>query len=203
MVLVRGGRVEDLPGVRYKIIRGALDTQAVKNRKQARSRYGAKMEKKKCLGGAALKRPVVADPVYGSPVVSQLVNKILIDGKKDLAQRIVYEALENVAEKNGQDAVATLKKALDNVRPTLRRVVLYWRIHLPGPAQGQAAPRQHPRQPRWLDELREGPSREDDGTERLTNEILDASDGPLVPRSSAARTPTRWPSRCAFAHYRW
>jgi small subunit ribosomal protein S12 len=46
MVLVRGGRVKDLPGVRYKIVRGALDTQAVKNRKQARSRYGAKAEKK-------------------------------------------------------------------------------------------------------------------------------------------------------------
>jgi small subunit ribosomal protein S12 len=45
IVLVRGGRVKDLPGVRYKIIRGALDTQAVKNRKQARSRYGAKKEK--------------------------------------------------------------------------------------------------------------------------------------------------------------
>lgn len=45
MVLVRGGRVKDLPGVRYKIVRGALDTQAVKNRKQARSRYGAKKEK--------------------------------------------------------------------------------------------------------------------------------------------------------------
>ena len=47
IVLVRGGRVKDLPGVRYKIIRGSLDTQGVKNRKQARSRYGAKMEKKK------------------------------------------------------------------------------------------------------------------------------------------------------------
>ena len=46
MVLVRGGRVKDLPGVRYKIVRGALDTQAVKNRKQARSRYGAKLDKK-------------------------------------------------------------------------------------------------------------------------------------------------------------
>ena len=46
IVLVRGGRVKDLPGVRYHIIRGALDTQGVKNRKQARSRYGAKMEKK-------------------------------------------------------------------------------------------------------------------------------------------------------------
>ena len=47
IVLVRGGRVKDLPGVRYKIVRGSLDTQGVKNRKQARSRYGAKMEKKK------------------------------------------------------------------------------------------------------------------------------------------------------------
>ena len=46
IVLVRGGRVKDLPGVRYKIVRGALDTQAVKNRKQARSRYGAKLDKK-------------------------------------------------------------------------------------------------------------------------------------------------------------
>ena len=45
MVLVRGGRVKDLPGVRYKIVRGALDTQAVKNRQQARSRYGAKKGK--------------------------------------------------------------------------------------------------------------------------------------------------------------
>jgi small subunit ribosomal protein S12 len=45
IVLVRGGRVKDLPGVRYKIVRGSLDTQGVKNRKQARSRYGAKKEK--------------------------------------------------------------------------------------------------------------------------------------------------------------
>ena len=47
MVLVRGGRVKDLPGVRYKIVRGSLDTQAVKGRQQSRSRYGAKLEKKK------------------------------------------------------------------------------------------------------------------------------------------------------------
>ena len=69
--------------------------------------------------GPAPKRPVVADPVYGSPVVSQLVNKILLHGNKSLAERIVYGALSNVAEKSGQDAVTVLKKALDNVRPTL------------------------------------------------------------------------------------
>ena len=65
--------------------------------------------------GPAPKRPVVADPVYGAQVVSQLVNKILLDGKKDLAQRIVYGALDGVAQKSGQDAVQVLKKALDNV----------------------------------------------------------------------------------------
>ena len=69
--------------------------------------------------GPAPKRPVVNDPVYGAPIVSQLVNKILLDGKKDLAQRIVYGALDGVAQKSGQDAVQVLKKALDNVRPTL------------------------------------------------------------------------------------
>ncbi|MEO7017027.1 MAG: 30S ribosomal protein S7, partial [Leifsonia sp.] len=58
--------------------------------------------------GPAPKRPVVADPVYGAPIVSQLVNKILLDGKKGLAERIVYDALEGVAAKNGQDAVVTL-----------------------------------------------------------------------------------------------
>ena len=69
--------------------------------------------------GPAPKRPVVNDPVYGAPIVSQLVNKILVDGKKSLAESIVYTALKGVETKNGQDAVATLKKALDNVRPTL------------------------------------------------------------------------------------
>ena len=66
--------------------------------------------------GPAPKRPVVADPVYGSPVVSQLVNKILVAGKKGLAERIVYGALEGVASKSGQEPVMVLKKALDNVR---------------------------------------------------------------------------------------
>lgn len=61
--------------------------------------------------GPAPKRPVVNDPVYGAPIVSQLVNKILIDGKKSLAEAIVYGALTGVEAKSGQDAVATLKKA--------------------------------------------------------------------------------------------
>ena len=69
--------------------------------------------------GPVSKRPVVADPVYGSPVVSQLVNKILLDGKKSLAEQIVYGALEGAKNKSGSEAVVLLKKALDNVRPTV------------------------------------------------------------------------------------
>ncbi len=69
--------------------------------------------------GPAPKRPVIADPVYSSPVVSQLVNKILLDGKKDLAQRIVYGALAVVESKSAGDPVVALKKALDNIRPTI------------------------------------------------------------------------------------
>ena len=69
--------------------------------------------------GPAPKRPLIADPVYGSPLVTQLVNKILMDGKKSTAERIVYQALEQAREKTGTDPVVTLKRALDNVKPAL------------------------------------------------------------------------------------
>ena len=69
--------------------------------------------------GPAPKRPLVNDPVYGSQLVTQLVNKVLLDGKKSLAERIVYGALENARDKTGTDPVITLKRALDNVKPAL------------------------------------------------------------------------------------
>ena len=67
--------------------------------------------------GPAPKRPVVADPVHEAPVVTQLVNKILVKGKKGLAEKIVYGALAGVSTKTGQEPVEVLRKALDNVRP--------------------------------------------------------------------------------------
>ena len=69
--------------------------------------------------GPAPKRPIVNDPVYGSPVVTQLVSKVLLDGKKATAQRIVYTALEGCREKTGTDPVVTLKRAMDNVKPAI------------------------------------------------------------------------------------
>ena len=69
--------------------------------------------------GPATKRQLVTDPVYGSPLVTALVNKVLKSGKRSLAERIVYGALEGCRDKTGNDPVVTLKRALDNVKPTL------------------------------------------------------------------------------------
>ncbi len=83
IVLVRGGRVKDLPGVRYKIIRGSLDTQGVQQPQAVpqplRREEGEELMPRK---GPAPKRPLVNDPVFGSPLVTQLVNKVLKDGKR-------------------------------------------------------------------------------------------------------------------------
>ena len=152
--------------------------------------------------GPAPKRPVVLDPVYGSPVVSQLVNKILLDGKKDLAQRIVYGALSNVAAKSGQDAVVVLKKALDNIRPSIevksRRV---------GGSTYQVPVEVKPHRAntlalRWLVSYSKA-RREKTMTERLTNEILDASNGLGAAVKRREDTHKMAESNRAFAHYRW
>ena len=69
--------------------------------------------------GPAPKRPLDVDPVFGSQLVTQLVSKVLKDGKKQVAQRIVYTALEGCREKTGTDPVVTLKRAMDNVKPAI------------------------------------------------------------------------------------
>ena len=152
--------------------------------------------------GPAPKRPVVADPVYQAPVVSQLVNKILVDGKKGLSERIVYGALENVAAKNGQDAVATLKKALDNVRPTIevksRRV---------GGSTYQVPVDVRPDRSlalgmRWLVEYARERN-EKTMQDRLANEIVDAAQnrGNAVKKREDVHKMAD--ANKAFAHYRW
>jgi len=152
--------------------------------------------------GPAPKRPVIADPVYSSPVVSQLVNKILLDGKKDLAQRIVYGALATVEAKSAGDPVVVLKKALDNIRPTLevksRRV---------GGSTYQVPVEVKPHRAntlalRWLVSYAKG-RREKTMTERLTNEILDASNGLGAAVKRREDTHKMAESNRAFAHYRW
>ena len=153
--------------------------------------------------GPAPKRPLVVDPVYGSPLVTQLVNKILLDGKKSIAERIVYGALEGCREKTGTDPVVTLKRALDNVKPALevksRRV---------GGATYQVPieVKAEPRAPRWRCagwSATPRQRREKTMTERLMNEILDASNGLGAAVKRREDTHKMAESNKAFAHYRW
>jgi small subunit ribosomal protein S7 len=152
--------------------------------------------------GPAPKRPLIVDPVYGSPLVSQLVNKVLLDGKKSTAERIVYSALEGCREKSGNDPVITLKRALDNVKPTLevksRRV---------GGASYQVpievrATRATTLALRWLITFSRA-RREKTMTERLMNEILDASNGLGASVKRRDDMHKMAESNNAFAHYRW
>jgi len=152
--------------------------------------------------GPAPKRPPITDPVYASPLVTQLVNKVLLSGKRSLAERIVYGALEGCREKTGTDPVITLKRALDNVKPTLevrsRRV---------GGATYQVpvevrASRSTTLALRWLVQYSRG-RREKTMTERLMNELLDASNGLGASVKRREDTHKMAESNKAFAHYRW
>jgi small subunit ribosomal protein S7 len=152
--------------------------------------------------GPAPKRPIDIDPVYGSQLVSQLVSKVLQDGKKQVAQRIVYTALEGCREKTGTDPVLTLKRAMDNVKPAIevksRRV---------GGATYQVpvevrTPRQTTLALRWLIQYSRG-RREKTMTERLMNELLDASNGLGASVKRREDTHKMAESNKAFAHYRW
>jgi small subunit ribosomal protein S7 len=152
--------------------------------------------------GPAPKRPIVVDPVYGSPLVTQLINKVLLDGKKSTAERIVYGALEGCREKTGADPVITLKRAMDNIRPTLevksRRV---------GGATYQVPVEVKPGRAttlslRWLITFSRQ-RREKTMTERLMNEILDASNGLGASVKRREDMHKMAESNKAFAHYRW
>ena len=152
--------------------------------------------------GPAPKRPVMNDPVYSVPVVTQLINKVLRDGKKSVAESIVYGALEGVRDKAGQEPVGVLKRALDNVRPALevrsRRV---------GGATYQVPVDVRPVRAnalalRWLVDFAQK-RREHTMTERLTNEILDASNGLGAAVKRREDMHKMAESNKAFAHYRW
>jgi small subunit ribosomal protein S7 len=152
--------------------------------------------------GPAPRRPLVIDPVYNSPLVSQLVNKILLHGKRSVAESIVYGALEGTREKSGTDPVITLKRALDNVKPTIevksRRV---------GGATYQVPVEVKPGRSttlalRWLVGYSRA-RREKTMTERLTNELLDASNGLGASVKRREDTHKMAESNKAFAHYRW
>jgi len=152
--------------------------------------------------GSVPKAPVIADPVYASPVVTSLINKILMHGKRSTAEAIVYGALENCREKTNTDPVITLKRALDNVKPTVevrsRRV---------GGATYQVPVEVKPARAtalglRWIvDNSRE--RLEKSMAERLGNELIDASNGLGAAVKKREDTHKMAEANKAFAHYRW
>jgi small subunit ribosomal protein S7 len=151
---------------------------------------------------AAVHRPIVSDAKYNNRLITQLINKIMRDGKKSLAERIVYGALDLVGEKTGEDSLTVFKKAMDNVRPTLeckpKRV---------GGATYQVPMEVSPRRSttlaiRWLVDYSRK-RREHTMIERLANEIIDASNntGQAVKKREDMFKMAE--ANRAFSHYRF
>ena len=152
---------------------------------------------------AANRREVQPDAVYNNRLVDQLINKVLLDGKKATAERIVYTAFEIVAEKSeGGDALATFKKAMDNVKPTLE--VKPKRV---GGATYQVPMEVNSRRStalgiRWIVNFSRA-RKEKTMAERLANEILDASNGLGASAKKREDVFKMAEANRAFSHYRW
>jgi small subunit ribosomal protein S7 len=152
--------------------------------------------------GAASKREVEPDPIYQNVLVTQLINKLMLHGKKTLAERSVYRALDQISERTANDPVITLKKAVENSRPLLevrsRRV---------GGATYQVPVEVKPHRGttlalRWLVSFARG-RRENTMAERLVGEIMDASQGQGASVKRREDIHKMAEANKAFAHYRW
>ena len=152
--------------------------------------------------GHTLHRDVLADPVYNSKLVTKLVNSIMLDGKKGIAQKIVYGAFDIVAEKSGKEATEVFEEAMNNIMPVLE--VKAKRI---GGATYQVPREVKPERRqtlglRWLTEFSRKRS-EKTQAERLANEIMDAANntGAAVKRKEEMHRMAD--ANKAFAHYRF
>ena len=152
--------------------------------------------------GPAPRRELMPDPIYRSVVVTQLVNKVLLSGKRSTAEHIVYRALDEISRKTNGDPVAVLKRAVENVRPPLevksRRV---------GGATYQVpvevrSPRNNTLAIRWVIGYSRQ-RREKTMAERLANELLDASNGIGASVKRREDMHKMAESNKAYAHYRW
>ena len=152
--------------------------------------------------GPAQRRELVADPLYRSLLVTQLTNKVMLHGKKSIAEKIVYDALTMIEKKTGTEPIATLKRAIENVKPPLevrsRRV---------GGATYQVPVEVRPRRAttlaiRWVVDYSRD-RREKTMAECLANELMDASNGLGASMKKRDDMQKMAESNKAFAHYRW
>lgn len=151
---------------------------------------------------AAVRREIAPDAVYNNRLVTQLINKILLDGKRSTAEGIVYGAFDIIAEKTGEDALSVFKKAMDNVRPAIevkpRRV---------GGATYQVPTEVNSRRSttlaiRWIVGFSRS-RKERSMAERLAAEIMDASNGLGASVKKREDVYKMAESNRAFSHYRW
>jgi small subunit ribosomal protein S7 len=152
--------------------------------------------------GPATRRNLVADPKYRSVLVTQIVNKVMLNGKRSLAESIVYDAMDLIGTRTGDDPLAVVKRAIDNVKPPLevrsRRV---------GGATYQVPVEVRPPRAttlglRWITSYARA-RREKTMIDRLMNELIDASNGLGAAVKRREDTHKMAESNRAFAHYRW
>ena len=150
----------------------------------------------------AVKRDVLPDPIYKSKVVTKLINRIMLDGKKGVAEKILYEAFDQVKNKTGEDPVVVFEKALENIKPQLE--VEAKRVggsNYQFPVEVRKT-RSQTLGLRWLvnyARLRGGHTMADN----LADEIIDASNGTGNAVKKREDTHRMAEANKAFAHYRW
>jgi small subunit ribosomal protein S7 len=152
--------------------------------------------------GPAPRRELLADPIHHSVVVTQLINKVMLHGKRSIAEKIVYDAMDIIKTKTGDDPLDTVKRAVDNVKPPLevrsRRV---------GGATYQVPVEVRPRRAstlaiRWLVDFSRA-RREHTMAGRLAAEMMDAANGLGAAMKRRDDMQKMAESNRAFAHYRW
>ena len=152
--------------------------------------------------GPAPRRELVADPIHRSVLVTQVINKVMLHGKRSIAEKIVYDAMESIAKKTGDDPLDTVKRAIDNVKPPLevrsRRV---------GGATYQVPVEVRPRRAttlaiRWIVDFSRA-RREKTMADCLANELMDAANGLGAAMKKRDDMQKMAESNKAYAHYRW
>jgi small subunit ribosomal protein S7 len=152
--------------------------------------------------GPAQRRELSPDPLYRSLLVTQLINKVMLHGKRTVAEKIVYDAMKMIEEKTGSEPLSTVKRAIDNVKPPLevrsRRV---------GGATYQVPVEVRPRRAntlaiRWLVDFSRK-RREKTMAQCLANELMDAANGLGASIKRRDDMQKMAESNKAFAHYRW
>ena len=152
--------------------------------------------------GPADRRELVTDAKYRSVLVTQIVNKVMLNGKRSLAERIVYDAMDIIGTKSGEDSLAVVKRAIENVKPPLEV-----RIRRVGGATYQVPVEVRPRRSttlaiRWVVDFARA-RRENTMSECLAAELMDAANGLGAAMKRRDDMQKMAESNRAFAHYRW